>query len=131
MACGGSAFVVKADCDGSDRADPHRISTGAAATWDNPKVPLRSPLPIGSGLSPWEPGDLKGPVAEWARRTADGRRGFVQEATEDPSRRLMRTQVSRRLLGLSATLENRARPEQGIIAVPTWDEDSRPREAEP
>ncbi|KAJ1206722.1 hypothetical protein NDU88_002123 [Pleurodeles waltl] len=52
-------------------------------------------------------------------RTADGRRGFIQETTEDPSRRLVRTQGSRRLPELSATLKKRARPEQGIIAVPT------------
>ncbi|KAJ1140151.1 hypothetical protein NDU88_006511 [Pleurodeles waltl] len=111
-------------CDGSDRADPHTISTGADATWDDPEVPPRSPHPIGSGLSPREPGKSKGQVTELGERTADGRRGFLTEATEDPLRRLVRPQGSRRLLGLSAPLENRARAEQGITAVPTRDEDS-------
>ncbi|KAJ1194288.1 hypothetical protein NDU88_003577, partial [Pleurodeles waltl] len=118
-------------CDGSDRADPHTISIGADTAWDDPEVPPRSPHPIGSGLSPWEPGDSKGQVAELGRRTADGRRGFVHEATEDPLRTLVKPQGSRRLLGLSAPLKTQARAEQGIIAVPTRDEDSRPREADP
>ncbi|KAJ1119778.1 hypothetical protein NDU88_007963 [Pleurodeles waltl] len=118
-------------CDGSDRADQHTISTGADATWDDPEVPPRSPHPIGSGLSLREPGESEGQVAELGRRTADGRRGFGQEATEDPPRRLVRPQGSRRLLGLLAPLENKARAEQGVIVVPTRDEDSRPREADP
>ncbi|KAJ1092940.1 hypothetical protein NDU88_006050 [Pleurodeles waltl] len=93
--------------------------------------PPRTAHLIGPGLSPREPGESKSQVAELGRETADGWRGFGQEATVEPPRRLMRPQGSRRLLGLSEPLENKARAEQGIIAVPTRDEDSRPREAEP
>ncbi|KAJ1180982.1 hypothetical protein NDU88_006193 [Pleurodeles waltl] len=118
-------------CNGSDRADPHTISTGAAATWVDLEVPQRSPNTIGSGLSPQEPGKPKDQVAELGERTSDGRRGVVKKATEDPPRRLVRTQGSGRPLGLSAPLECGARVEQGITAVPTRDEESRPREAEP
>ncbi|KAJ1103709.1 hypothetical protein NDU88_001130 [Pleurodeles waltl] len=116
-------------CDGSDRSDKHTIATGVATAWDDPEVTPRSTLPIGSGLSPQEPGELKGQVAELGG-SADGRRGNIQEASEDPTRRLVRTQGTRRLLGPSAKPENGAQPEQRIIAVPTRDEDRRPREAD-
>ncbi|KAJ1108370.1 hypothetical protein NDU88_005746 [Pleurodeles waltl] len=113
----------------SDRTDPYTIATGVDTAWDDPEVTSRSTLPIGSDLSPREPGELKGQVAELGGG-ADGRRGYIQEAAEDPTRRLVRTQGTRRLLGPSAKPENRARPEQGIIAVQTQDEDSQPWEAD-
>ncbi|KAJ1096438.1 hypothetical protein NDU88_001580 [Pleurodeles waltl] len=116
-------------CDGSDQSDPHTSATGAATAWEDPEVNPRSSLPIGSGLYPLDPGEFKGRVAELEGR-ADGRRGNIQEALEDPTRRLVRTQRMRRLLGPSGNPENRARPEQRIIAVPTRDEDCRPREAD-
>ncbi|KAJ1108371.1 hypothetical protein NDU88_005747 [Pleurodeles waltl] len=90
---------------------------------------LALPHGHGSRLSPREPGEIKGQDAELGGG-ADGRRGYIQEASEDPTRRLVRTQGTRRLLGPSAKPKNRARPEQGIIAVPTRDEDSRPQEAD-
>ncbi|KAJ1189659.1 hypothetical protein NDU88_006403 [Pleurodeles waltl] len=77
-------------CDGSDRADPHTISTGADATWDDPEVPLRSTHPIGSGLSPREPGKSKGQVAEmenggWSERIRKGGyRGPTPKTREAP-----------------------------------------------
>ncbi|KAJ1149507.1 hypothetical protein NDU88_002314 [Pleurodeles waltl] len=116
-------------CDGSDQSDPHTITTGAATAWDDPEVNQRSTLPIGSGLYPRDPGELKGRVGE-LEESVDRRRGNLQEASEDPTRRLVRTQGTRRLRGPSGNPENRARPERGIITVPTRDEDRRPREAE-
>ncbi|KAJ1082326.1 hypothetical protein NDU88_002494 [Pleurodeles waltl] len=125
-----SFFIyVKTDCDGSDQSDPNTITTGAATAWDDPEVNLRSTLLIGSGLHPRDLGELKGWVAE-LEESADGRRGNLQEASGDPTRRLVRTQGTRRLRGPSGNPENRDRPERGIIAVPTRDEDRRPREAD-
>ncbi|KAJ1161483.1 hypothetical protein NDU88_001968 [Pleurodeles waltl] len=118
------------ECDGSDPSDPHTIATGAATAWDNPEVTPRSALPIGSGLSLREPGKLKDQFTELRGARMAGEEN-IQEALEDPTCRIVRTQRMRRLLGPSGTPENGARPEQRIIAVPTRDEDRRPREADP
>ncbi|KAJ1092118.1 hypothetical protein NDU88_005230 [Pleurodeles waltl] len=112
------------------RSDPHTSATGVATAWEDPEVTPRSTLPIGSELYPRDPGDLKGEVPEF-EGGADGRRGSFQEASEDPNQRLVRTQVKRRPLGSSGIPEDGARPERRTIAVPTWDEDRRPREANP
>ncbi|KAJ1154022.1 hypothetical protein NDU88_006779 [Pleurodeles waltl] len=92
--------------------------------------------PVGSRLSPREPGRSKGQVAELRRRTADERRRVGNkntedtEDTEDESRRSVRTQEPRRLLVPSAPLECGTGVKNGTAAVPTRDEESQPREAE-
>ncbi|KAJ1163648.1 hypothetical protein NDU88_004103 [Pleurodeles waltl] len=120
---------MKRPCDGSDQSDPHTIATGAATAWDDPEANPRLSLPIGSGLYPRDPGNLKGQVAELGR-SGCGRRGSIQEASEDPTQRLLRTQGTRRPLGPSGNPEIRARPEQRISAVPTQEEERRPQEAD-
>ncbi|KAJ1128395.1 hypothetical protein NDU88_006774 [Pleurodeles waltl] len=94
-------------------------------------MPPGSTNPVGSRLSPWEPGRSKGQVAELRGRTADERRRAGNKDTEDEFRRPVRTQESRRPLGSSATLECGAGAQNGTAAVPTRDEESRPRETEP
>ncbi|KAJ1176668.1 hypothetical protein NDU88_001937 [Pleurodeles waltl] len=118
-------------CDGPDLADPHNISTGAVASWVDPEMSPGSTNPVGSRLSPREPGRSKGQVAELRRRTADEQRRVGNKDTEDEPRRPVRTEESRRPLGSSATLECGAGAKNGTTAVSTRDEESRPQEAEP
>ncbi|KAJ1202381.1 hypothetical protein NDU88_006181 [Pleurodeles waltl] len=87
----------------------------------------RSGLPIGSALYPQDPGDIKEEVPEF-NGGVDGRRGDFQEASADRTRRLERIQVKKSLRS-SEIPEDRPRPEQRIITVPTRDEDRRPQEA--
>ncbi|KAJ1152540.1 hypothetical protein NDU88_005315 [Pleurodeles waltl] len=101
--------------------------TSVASAGDDPEVAQRSSLPIGSALYPRDPGDVKEEDLEF-KGGADGRRGDFQEASEDRTRRLERIQV-KRSLRLSGIPEDRPRPEQRIITVPTRDEDRRPWEA--
>ncbi|KAJ1143279.1 hypothetical protein NDU88_009589 [Pleurodeles waltl] len=104
------------------RIDPTRTQL-------RPLLPLlgmtRSAIPIDSALYLRDPGDVKVPEFKGG---ADGQRGDFQEASEDRTRRLERIQVKRslRLLGIP---EDRPRPEQRIITVPTQAEARRPREA--
>ncbi|KAJ1202796.1 hypothetical protein NDU88_006591 [Pleurodeles waltl] len=70
-------------CDGSDLADPHNNSTGAVASWVDPETSPGSTNPMGSRLSPREPGRSKGQVAELRWRTADERRRVGHQDTED------------------------------------------------
>ncbi|KAJ1094340.1 hypothetical protein NDU88_007418 [Pleurodeles waltl] len=92
-------------CDGPDRADLHNISTGADASWVDPDMSPGSTNPVGSRLSPQEPGRSKGQVTELRGRTVDERRRVRNKDTEDESRRPVRTQESRRPLGPTAPLE--------------------------
>ncbi|KAJ1191025.1 hypothetical protein NDU88_000342 [Pleurodeles waltl] len=117
-------------CDGSDRSDPHTSATGAAAAWDDPEVTPRSTFPIGSKHYPRDPGNLKGEITEFEGRRMVGEEVF-QEASRDPIQKLARTQRKRRSLEASGIPEDGARPQRRTIAVPTWDEDRQPREANP
>ncbi|KAJ1086873.1 hypothetical protein NDU88_000073 [Pleurodeles waltl] len=87
--------------------------------------------PMCSRRSPREPGRSKGQVAELRKRTADERRRVGKKDTEDESRRLVRTQESRRPLGPSAPLECGAGAKNRTAAVPSRDTKSQPREAKP
>ncbi|KAJ1127776.1 hypothetical protein NDU88_006169 [Pleurodeles waltl] len=122
-----TALHSQVQCDGSDGSDPHTITTSVASAGDDPEVTQRSGPPICYALYPQDPGDVKEEVPEF-KGSADGRRGDFQETSEDRTRRLERIQVKRSLQS-SGIPEDRPRPEQRIITVPTRDDDRRPREA--
>ncbi|KAJ1081875.1 hypothetical protein NDU88_002048 [Pleurodeles waltl] len=111
-------------------SDLQTSETGAATAWDDPEVTPRSTLPIGSKLYLRDPGNLKGEVPEFKEwRMVE--EAVFQEASGDPIQRLVRTQRKRRSLEPSGIPEDGARPERRTLAVPTWDKDRRPREANP
>ncbi|KAJ1201053.1 hypothetical protein NDU88_004869 [Pleurodeles waltl] len=137
-----SCWIADDSCGGSHRKneDAGRIFTtpgpenqeggepNTPATLLGERGPRRSAYPIGSELYPRDPGDVKGEITEFTGG-AEGWRGDFQKASEDRTRRLERIQVKRSRLRSSGIPEDRARPEQRIITVPTRDEDRRPWEA--
>ncbi|KAJ1127111.1 hypothetical protein NDU88_005515 [Pleurodeles waltl] len=125
-----NTYNAKRSCDGSDRFDPHTRATGAAAVGEDPEVTSRSRLPIGSFFHMRDSRNFKGEVPEIEGRWRIEEDMFQEEPRDDPQKPV-RTQRKGRTVRASRSPEIGGRAERRTSTVPTWDEDRRPREANP